>query len=85
MKELTTFLLLNEYCKVAYILSFLSHASEVNIQVRIGNTSFLMEVPTCSARQGLAKSLHAFSVVINEGNFGGYFKNISFFNISYSL
>lgn len=79
MKELTTFLLLNEYGTVTYILSLLSHAGGVNIQVRIGNTSFLKEAPTCSVRQDLAKSLYTFSVVTNEGNFGGYFKKYFLF------
>lgn len=64
MKELTTFLPLNEYSTVTYILSLLSHAGEVSIQVRIGNTSFLMEAPTCSVRQDLAKFLYTFPVVI---------------------
>lgn len=63
------------YC----ILSLLSHASEVNVRVRTGNTSFLMEAPTCSVRQDLAESFYAFSIVINEGNFGGYFKKYFLF------
>lgn len=94
MRELTTFLLLNEHSTVTYcILSLLNQSNEVNIKVRIGNTNFIPEVPICSARQDLTKSWYTFSVVINERELNKlvayllwvYFKKYICFKISHSL
>lgn len=94
MKELTTFLVLNEHGTVTYcILSLLNQSNEVNIKVRIGNTSFIPEVPICSVRQDLTKSWYTLSVVINERELNKlvayllwvYFKKYICFKISYSL